>query len=163
MNYRNLIWTGMLAITSLTATSCKCFKKNNTMENEKNTTEMTTGRKPAPFMLDNTEWRLVRIDAQDKPFVPTEDQKQIVLTFSEGNMGTSDGCNSIGASYKQDKYLIFFDMFRSTKMYCDQEYMKKNGYMVPFNQAKEFFVENDTLFFLDNKGKRIATYERIRD
>lgn len=151
------------ALIGLGFSSCNCLK-NTTNMNEQSTSETaaTNGRKPAPFQLDNTKWELVRIDAQDRPFVPTDENKQIILTFAEGNMNTSDGCNSLGAEYKQDKYQISFGMFRSTRAYCPPEYMEKNGYMVAFGDVKEFYVENERiLYFFDKNGKRLATYQRI--
>lgn len=145
--------------------SCNC-SKNTTNMSEQSTLETaaTKGRKPAPFQLANTKWELVRIDAQERAFVPTDENKQILLTFTDGNMNTSDGCNALGAEYKQDKYQISFGMFRSTRAYCPPEYMAKNGYMVAFAEAKEFFVENERiLYFLNQDGKRLATYQRIAD
>lgn len=153
---------GIVGATTLFAFgSCKCTKKSTSTTEETQTTMQQNGRKPAPFRLDGTQWKLVRIDAQNRNFKPTKENDKIVLSFSEGHLSTSDGCNGLSAEYSQDKYLLNFGMFMSTKMYCSPEFMKENGYIVPFSSVKDFWVEGDILTLMNDKGETLATYKKL--
>lgn len=117
---------------------------------------------PPVTLLENTSWALVTIDSQDKKFVANPENRIIYLNFSDKYISTTDGCNSIGATFIQQGNKVQFDDFTSTKKYCDQEYMQKHGYSWKINSVKTFKIENGMLKFFDEDNKVLATFENIK-
>lgn len=153
---KTLFYSVVAALTLSSFVSCKCLKKTDATMNE--TENMNT--KAAPFALEGTKWELISLDIENRKFIPTEETPKIEMVFSEGWMSSSDGCNSQSSKYTQDKYNLSFEIGRSTKRYCDEEFMKKNGYKIPVFKIKTFFVENDILKFYNETGELLATYKK---
>lgn len=156
---KTLFYSVVAALTLSAFVSCKCLKKTDQAMNE--TEHLTT--KAAPFNLEGTKWELISIDIEGRKFIPTEETPQIEMAFGDdGMMSHSDGCNALSSKYTQDKYNLSFEIGRSTKRYCDEEFMKKNGYKIPVPQIKTFFVENDILKFYNEAGELLATLKRAK-
>lgn len=107
--------------------------------------------------LNNTSWVLQRLDMENRDFVPTEEQKELVLTFADGNYGASDGCNGKGGEYITENNKITFKIGMSTMRYCGDE-MKHLIYSVPFSDTKFIKIEKNKLQLFNGQDKVIATY-----
>lgn len=153
---KTLFYSVVAALTLSSFVSCKCLKKTDATMNE--TEKMNT--KPAPFTLEGTKWELISLDKQNRKFSPSEETSKIELSFANGAMSYNDGCNSHSSNFSQDKYKLSFEVGRSTRRYCDEDYMKMHGYSLPITQIKTFFVENDILKFYNETGELLATYKK---
>ena len=120
--------------------------KKATAENIKNT-------------LDQTTWVLKRIDIENRDFVPTEEQKELVLGFSDNRYSASDGCNGQGGEFNVADNKVSFDKGMSTMRYCGEE-MKHLIYSVPFGKAKSIQVKKNKLQLFDENETVIATYTK---
>lgn len=107
--------------------------------------------------LDNTSWVLKRIDATDRDFVPTDEQKELVLSFSDGYYSTSDGCNAQGGEFTVEDNKINFGIGRSTMRYCGEE-MAHLIYSVPLYNTKSIRIIKNQLQLVDENDSVIATY-----
>nr|WP_317632930.1 META domain-containing protein [uncultured Flavobacterium sp.] len=123
--------------------SCKSFKEKDVV---------TT--------LENTNWQLIK--TQKKVYSKTEEQQNVImLSFANGNFNTSDGCNSIGGGFTTEGSAIEFDKIRATMRYCDQEFMEKHGYSIPFHEVKKFEIKKNKLYLFEDDGKTLVDkYEK---
>ena len=143
MKKLKLLFT-FLILTS-TLFSCKCFKG-------KASEKMTN--------LENTTWQLVKTN--DRSYVVNEEKPDgISISFAAGNFSSSDGCNALGGEFKSEGNTIEFDKIRGTMRYCDEEFMKKFGYYVPFHSVKKFEIKNNKLYLYDADGQTLlAEYSK---
>ncbi|HLW42159.1 MAG TPA: META domain-containing protein [Flavobacterium sp.] len=107
--------------------------------------------------LNNTKWVLKRIDSADRDFIPTDEQKELVLSFTDNYYGTSDGCNGQGGDFTIEDNKITFEPGMSTLRYCGEE-MAHLIYSVPLGQTTSIRIERDQLQLLDENNAVIATY-----
>lgn len=145
---KKIVTITMLTLLSLGMTSCGSSQnfdsKKATSEEIKNT-------------LNNTSWNLKRLDLQNRDFVPTEEQKELVLSFQDNNYSASDGCNGLGGEFNIADNKVSFDKGMSTMRYCGEE-MNHLIYSVPFGNAKSIQIKKDQLQLFDADNKVIATY-----
>ena len=137
MKNLKLLFT-FLILTS-TLISCKCFKgkSSETMIN-----------------LENTSWQLVK--TKDRNYVANEEKPDgISISFADANFSSSDGCNALGGEYKTEGNTIEFGPTRATMRYCDEEYMRKFGYYVPFHSVNKFEIKNNKLYLYEADGKTL--------
>lgn len=141
----------LFAFLSLTTVSCNCTKSS--FDTKKATSEkiMTT--------INNTSWVLKRLDVQNRDFIPTEEQKELVLSFQDTNYGSSDGCNGNGGEFAVEDNKISFTKGMSTMRYCGDE-MKHLVYSVSFGSVKSMEIKKDQLQLFDADNKVVATYIR---
>lgn len=142
----------MLGISLTSIVSCKCLKKD---------TQTVSENKESITNLNNTQWKLLRFDLENRDFKATEEVPQILLRFVDNTVSTSDGCNSHGGEYTQKDNLLEMGNLRTTMRHCDADFMKKNGYKVPVHTAKSFRIEKNHLYLLNAEGKTLATYIKI--
>src|SRR5690554_7866512 len=107
--------------------------------------------------LNNTKWVLKRIDSADRDFIPTDEQKELVLSFTDNYYGTSDGCNGQGGDFTIEDNKITFEPGMSTLRYCGEE-MAHLIYSVHLGQTTSIRIERDKLQLLDENNDVIATY-----
>lgn len=145
---KKIVTITMLTLLSLGMTSCGSSQnfdsKKATSEEIKNT-------------LNNTSWNLKRLDLQNRDFVPTDEQKELVLSFQDNNYSASDGCNGLGGEFNIADNKVSFDKGMSTMRYCGEE-MNHLIYSVPFGNAKSIQIKKDQLQLFDADNKVIATY-----
>lgn len=110
--------------------------------------------------LENTTWQLVKTN--DRSYVVNEEKPDgISISFAAGNFSSSDGCNALGGEFKSEGNTIEFDKIRGTMRYCDEEFMKKFGYYVPFHSVKKFEIKNNKLYLYDADGQTLlAEYSK---
>lgn len=145
---KKIVTITMLTLLSLGMTSCGSSQnfdsKKATSEEIKNT-------------LNNTSWNLKRLHVQNRDFVPTDEQKELVLSFQDNNYSASDGCNGLGGEFNIADNKVSFDKGMSTMRYCGEE-MNHLIYSVPFGNAKSIQIKKDQLQLFDADNKVIATY-----
>lgn len=107
--------------------------------------------------LNNTKWVLKRIDSADRDFIPTDEQKELVLSFTDNYYGTSDGCNGQGGNFTIEDNKITFEPGMSTLRYCGEE-MAHLIYSVPLGKTTSIRIEREQLQLLDENSAVIATY-----
>ncbi len=148
---KKYLTTAFLVIFSFVMVSCNCTK--NSFNTEKATSqEIMTN-------LNNTSWSLKRLDDDNRDFVPTDEQKELTLSFQDINYSSSDGCNGQGGEFEIEDNKISFTKGMSTMRYCGDE-MKHLIYSVPFGSVKSMEIKKDQLQLLDSDKKVIATYTR---
>ncbi|RRA96289.1 META domain-containing protein [Paenimyroides viscosum] len=148
---KKYLTTAFLVIFSFVMVSCNCTK--NSFNTEKATSqEIMTN-------LNNTSWSLKRLDVDNRDFVPTDEQKELTLSFQDINYSSSDGCNGQGGEFEIEDNKISFTKGMSTMRYCGDE-MKHLIYSVPFGSVKSMEIKKDQLQLLDSDKKVIATYTR---
>ena len=146
---KKLVTIAMVTVLTLGMTSCGSSQNN--FDSKKATSEKIMST------LNNTSWSLKRLDVQSRDFVPTDEQKELVLSFQDNNYGASDGCNGQGGEFNVSDNKVSFDKGMSTMRYCGEE-MKHLIYSVPFGKAKSIQIKKDQLQLLDADNKVIATY-----
>lgn len=146
---KKLVTIAMVTVLTLGMTSCGSSQNN--FDSKKATSEKIMST------LNNTSWSLKRLDVQNRDFVPTDEQKELVLSFQDNNYGASDGCNGQGGEFNVSDNKVSFDKGMSTMRYCGEE-MKHLIYSVPFGKAKSIQINKDQLQLLDADNKVIATY-----
>jgi len=146
---KKIVTIVLVSVFTLGITSCVSSQSN--FDSKKATSEEITKT------LNNTSWVLKRLDVQNRDFVPTEEQKELVLSFQDANYGASDGCNGQGGEFNVSNNKVSFDKGMSTMRYCGEE-MKHLIYSVPFGNAKSIQIKKDQLQLFDANNKVIATY-----
>src|SRR5690606_36634898 len=146
---KKIVTFAFIGIFNLGIVSCGCLQ--NKFDSTKASSEkiMTT--------LNNTSWTLKRLDSQNRDFIPTEEQKELVLSFQDTNYGTSDGCNGQGGEFNVKDNTISLDKGMSTMRYCGDE-MKHLIYSVPLGKIKSIKVKKDQLQLFDENNTVVATY-----
>ncbi len=148
---KKYLTTAFLVIFSFVMVSCNCTK--NSFNTEKATSqEIMTN-------LNNTSWSLKRLDVDNRDFVPTDEQKELTLSFHEQHYSSSDGCNGQGGDFEVENNKISFTRGMSTMRYCGDE-MKHLIYSVPFGSVKSMEIKKDQLQLFDADKKVVATYTR---
>lgn len=140
-----------LGIGALVMATVSCTSSQTVLDTRKATSQKISDE------LNNTSWVLKRLDIENRDFVPTAEQQELVLTFADGNYGASDGCNGKGGEYTVADNSITFKSGMSTMRYCGDE-MKHLIYSVPFISTKSLKIEKQELKLFDENGKVIATY-----
>ena len=146
---KKLVTIAMITVLTLGMTSCGSSQNN--FDSKKATSEKIMST------LNNTSWVLKRLDVQNRDFVPTDEQKELVLSFQDNNYGASDGCNGLGGEFNVADNKVSFDKGMSTMRYCGEE-MNHLIYSVPFGNAKSIQIKKDQLQLFDADNKVIATY-----
>lgn len=146
---RKIISVAFVLIFNLGIMSCG--SSQNKFDSQKATSEQIKNT------LNNTSWALKRLDVQNRDFVPTDEQKELVLSFQDANYGASDGCNGQGGEFNVADNKVSFDKGMSTMRYCGEE-MKHLIYSVPFGNVKSIQIIKEELQLLDAEKNVIATY-----
>lgn len=146
---KKLVTIAMITVLTLGMTSCGSSQNN--FDSKKATSEKIMST------LNNTSWVLKRLDVQNRDFVPTDEQKELVLSFQDNNYSASDGCNGLGGEFNIADNKVSFDKGMSTMRYCGEE-MNHLIYSVPFGNAKSILIKKDQLQLFDADNKVIATY-----
>lgn len=107
--------------------------------------------------LNDTKWVLQRIDIQNRDFVPTAEQEELVLSFNDNYYGTSDGCNGQGGEVEVKDNQITLKSGMSTLRYCGEE-MAHLIYEVPLHLVKSIEIKKDKMKLFNENDEVIATY-----
>ncbi len=146
---KKYLTTAFLVLFSFVMVSCNCTKSSFNTQKATSQEIMTN--------LNNTSWSLKRLDIDNRDFVPTDEQKELTLSFHDSHYSSSDGCNGQGGDFEVENNKISFTKGMSTMRYCGDE-MKHLIYSVPFGSVKSMEIKKDQLQLLDSDKKVIATY-----
>jgi heat shock protein HslJ len=107
----------------------------------------------APQSLEGTTWELVTMDEQ---FPLTG--SSITLSFEDGQMGGSAGCNSYGGSYEVDGDSIKPGELMSTMMYCQAEGVmdQETAYLNFLSKVRSYAIIDGTLYLSQPDGRQLA-------
>lgn len=108
-----------------------------------------------PDALADTSWSLQTLNGQ-----PVLAEPAVTLTFADGQVGGTDGCNSFSASYTVNGEKITVDSnMVSTMMACADPIMQQAGaYTAALMQAATFKIDGQTLTLMDGNGAVSATF-----
>lgn len=148
---KNILKFSLFVALSLGITSCS--SSQNMLDTKK------ASAKEIEKSLNNTSWILKRIDATNRDFKPTNEQKELVLSFNDGHYSSSDGCNGQGGTFKVEESKITFGIGMSTLRYCGEE-MNHLIYKVPFVKSKSITIHKDVLKLIDENDNVVATYTK---
>lgn len=116
---------------------------------------------PAPGvkddLLNGTGWILASLNGQ-----PALEKVNVTLSFEEGNLGGSDGCNSFGGSYAASGATLSVGKeIVSTMMACEEPIMEQaSAFIAALTQTASFSMEGEQLTLADANGQTLATLTR---
>lgn len=116
---------------------------------------------PAPDVesdpLNGTGWILASLNGQ-----PALEKVNVTLSFTDGNLGGSDGCNSYGGTYESDgPTLSIGKEITSTMMACEESIMDQaSAFITALTQTASFTIEGELLTLMDANGQPLATLTR---
>lgn len=145
------VFTTLGLVICLTLGTVSCGSSQPVFDTSKEKSEMIMNK------LNNTKWILKRIDSADRDFTPTDEQKELVLSFADNYYSTSDGCNGQGGIFTIEDNKIIFEAGMSTMRYCGEE-MAHLIYSVPLGKTTSIRIERQRLQLLDENNAVIATY-----
>jgi heat shock protein HslJ len=90
---------------------------------------------PSGPTLDGSEWLSIAVteDGADRPLV---DGTQIRLSFTDGQLGASAGCNTMGGAYRIEDGQLLFEGGGMTEMGCDDERHAQDDWLFAFLGAQ---------------------------
>jgi len=103
--------------------------------------------------LAGTSWELATMDGQ---FPLTG--SSITLSFEDGQMGGSAGCNSYGGSYEVDGDSIKPGELMSTMMYCQAEGVmdQEMAYLTFLSKVRTYAIIDRMLYLSQPDGRQLA-------
>ena len=109
---------------------------------------------PGPT-LDGTEWLSIAVteDGADRPLV---EGTQIRLSFSDGQLGASAGCNTMGGAYRIESGLLVFEGGGMTEMGCDEERHAQDDWLVGFLGSQPSVAQEADKLTLTSNGTVIS-------
>ena len=109
--------------------------------------------------LDGTEWLSTGVteDGADRPLV---DGTQIRLSFSDGQLGASAGCNTMGGSYRITDGRLVFEGGGMTEMGCDDERHAQDDWLFGFLGSRPSVAQEGDTLTLSANGTVIALHDR---
>ncbi len=93
-----------------------------------------------PEALDGTEWLSLAVTeaGADRPLV---DDTQIRLSFTDGQVGASAGCNTMGGAYTVEDGRLIVDGGGMTEMGCDEERHAQDDWLFGFLRSQPSLVQ----------------------
>jgi heat shock protein HslJ len=115
---------------------------------------------PAPGSgLDGTEWLSTAAteDGTDRPLV---EGTQIRLSFTDGQLGASAGCNTLGGSYRIEDGRLVFEGGAMTEMGCDDERHAQDDWLFGFLGSQPSIAQEGDTLTLSANGTVITLQDR---
>ena len=96
--------------------------------------------------ITNTEWRLVKLNAEDLSSV----NPPITLSLDEVQKKVNGfaGCNRFFGGYELNQSMLKFGNMGSTKMFCEDKSALEDKYFRALGEVQSFKSESDKLFLL---------------
>jgi heat shock protein HslJ len=116
-----------------------------------------TGPGGAP--LEGTEWLSISVtqDGADRPLV---DGTRIRLSFADGQLGASAGCNTIGGGYRIEDGRLVFEGGGMTEMGCDDERHAQDDWLSAFLGSQPSISQEGDMLTLTSGGTVIGLQDR---
>lgn len=107
--------------------------------------------------LDGSEWLSIAVtdDGTDRPLV---DGTQIRLSFTDGQLGATAGCNSLGGPYRIEDGLLLFEGGGMTEMGCDDERHAQDDWLVGLLSSRPTIAVRDDKLTLTS-GETVVTFQ----
>lgn len=108
-----------------------------------------------PTSLEGSSWILVEINGQ-----PVLADPLVTLSFKDGQLGGTDGCNHYGGSYtaQGSQLTIGKDIF-STMMACEEDIMQQaSAYITALTNALQYKISGKSLKLIDGNGAVLAVF-----
>jgi copper homeostasis protein (lipoprotein) len=123
------------------------------------TTEIEAGHSRGNVALEDTTWRVTRLN--DKDVVTKENQHApyIVLASSEHRASGSGGCNRINGTYTVDKQTIHFGPMASTMMACPDGMDTEKDFMEALDAARKWKIQGDELELYGEDGNLLVRFK----
>lgn len=120
---------------------------------------VSCGMQGNPGVLENSQWNLLLFGPSGSES-PVLEGSAVTLSFSDGKIGGSGGCNTYGGDYKEDADRISFSGINSTLMACVDEQMmqQEQQYFQSLNNVGKFEVNEDHLYLYDTDGELLLTF-----
>jgi heat shock protein HslJ len=115
---------------------------------------------PAPGSgLDGTEWLSTAVteDGADRPLV---EGTQIRLSFTDGQLGASAGCNTMGGSYRIEDGRLVFEGGAMTEMGCDDERHAQDDWLFGFLGSQPSIAQEGDILTLRANDTVITLQDR---
>ncbi|HLF90471.1 MAG TPA: META domain-containing protein [Anaerolineales bacterium] len=108
--------------------------------------------------LDNTNWQLSGI-AEGDAVVSTWIDEKINITFENGQISGSAGCNRFFAEYTLDGEKLALGVIGATEMACEDEIAQREAtFLAALAQTTGYRIERSTLTLLDANGNVLMSF-----
>jgi heat shock protein HslJ len=109
--------------------------------------------------LDGTEWLSTAVtqDGADRPLV---DGTQIRLSFTDGQLSASAGCNTMGGGYRFEGGRLVFEGGGMTEMGCDDERHAQDDWLFGFLGSRPSIAQDGDTLTLSANGTVIELQDR---
>jgi heat shock protein HslJ len=109
--------------------------------------------------LDGSEWLSTAVteDGADRALV---DGTQIRLSFADGQLGASAGCNTMGGGYRIENGRLVFEGGGMTEMGCDDERHAQDDWLFGFLGSQPSVAQEGDKLTLTSDGTVIAFQDR---
>lgn len=94
-------------------------------------------------------------DGADRPLV---DGTRIRISFEDGEIGASAGCNTMGGTYRLDGGVLVFEGGAMTEMGCDDERHAQDDWLMEFLGSRPTVVQSGTDLTL-TAGDTVITFQ----
>jgi heat shock protein HslJ len=113
----------------------------------------------AMLTLEDVTWQLTEFVSSDG--AAATPVAETTLTFQDGQVGGSTGCNSFSAAYTVDGQKLTVEQGMSTMMACEEPIMaQEQAVLANLNQAASYEIVDNQLHILDAAGKVVLTFEQ---
>jgi heat shock protein HslJ len=109
--------------------------------------------------LDGSEWLSTAVteDGADRPLV---DGTRIRLSFTDGQLGASAGCNTMGGGYRIEGGRLVFEGGGMTEMGCDDARHAQDDWLFEFLGSQPSVAQEGDKLTLTSGGTVIALQDR---
>jgi len=109
--------------------------------------------------LDGHEYLSISVteDGADRPLV---DGTRIRISFDDGQLGASAGCNTMGGTYRLEGGLLVFEGGAMTEMGCDDPRHAQDDWLMAFLGSRPTVVQSGTDLTLTAGGTVITLQDR---
>lgn len=122
-----------------------------------------TGTPPGPptsaAHLENTYWRLIRLEDQPVTGISKEREPYFILNSETGRVSGSGGCNRMTGSYKLDRDHLSFSQMASTMMACIKGMDTEKEFLKALNEVSKWKITGQHLQLSNASGNMVAILE----
>ena len=113
----------------------------------------------SPPPLDGTEWLSTAVteDGADRPLV---DGTRVRLSFTDGELAASAGCNTMGGAYRIEEGLLVVEGGGMTEMGCDDERHAQDDWLFGFLGSRPAVAQEGDKLTLTSGETVIALQDR---
>lgn len=112
-----------------------------------------------PPILESVSWMLASYRNDTGDWTPALANAPISLTFADGEVKGSAGCNRYFSTYQIDGQSLTLGDIASTMMICSDDIVsQEQGYLADLSQAASFQVKEDTLNLYDAAATPILRF-----